>query len=389
MINGVKRIGIIGGGQLAKMMILPAHEMGLSVFTLDPAEHCPVSGVADEHIVGEYDDFNKLLELAYIVGKDGVITYDLEHIGMTAARRLEELGYQIHPSLDILENIQDKFRQKQVLKSHGLPVAEFAEMRDVSDVRNWFAEKGKSVLKNKRFSYDGYGNFVISNESDIEIGFEKLSQKSGGIYIERFVPYTKEVSVNIARSLNGERAFYPIADNEHKDNILHTTVAPALVSNKTGVRIMEIAKGAASAFNGAGNFGVEMFIIKNTARVEAVLINELVPRPHNSGHFTIEFCKTSQFENHIRGICGAPLGSTAPTEKHALMFNILGEKGHSGAVKYERVENAMKLGFKPHLYGKEETRPSRKMGHMTYTGSRVEILRFLENRERVRIKAIT
>ena len=384
MINGIKKIGIIGGGQLAKMMLPPAQAMGFEVYILDPDKDCGASWCVKHQVVGSFADPDALQKLAELVGKDGVITFDSEHVGVEELRGLQDKGYVIRPCLDSQEKIRDKYLQKLELKKAGLQVAEFEAMRGTADVKEWLSVHGKSVLKARRFSYDGYGNHVVASVHDAEEGFAKLSKNNGGLYIEKFVPYDFEVSVNVARGLNGEYKFYPIVLNEHAHNVLYTTLAPADLSADLKNKIIKAAEKTADAFKGAGNLGVEMFILKNTGEV---LINEIAPRPHNSGHFTIEACKTSQFENHIRGVAGLPLGSTDMVDESAMMLNILGEKGQSGEVIFEGAERALELGFKVHLYGKSEVRGGRKMGHMTFVGSKADTMKLYAMRDDIRIRA--
>jgi len=395
MINGVKKIGIIGGGQLAKMMIAPAQAMGYQVYILDPDPDCGSSWCVKTQVVGSFSEPAALNKLAELVGKDGVITFDSEHIGVEELRALQSKGYTIRPCLDSQEKIRDKYLQKSELKKAGLKVADFEAVRDIKDITEWLKANGKGVLKSRRFSYDGYGNHVIADEKDIEEGVQKLSKNKGGLYVEKWVPYDSEVSVNVARGLNGEYKFYPIAVNQHAHNVLYTTIAPCNLPKGLEKSVLESAKKSADAFKGAGNLGVEMFIVQSEIIKDGlhkgefdfdVLINEVAPRPHNSGHFTIEACRTSQFENHIRGVAGLPLGDTDMVYETAMMLNILGERGKSGAVRYEGVEKAMEMGFSVHLYGKEETRPGRKMGHMTIVGDKDKLMK-MGDIEKVRIKA--
>jgi len=383
MINNIKKIGIIGGGQLAKMMIVPAQRMGFEVYTLDPDPKANASFSANDHVVGGYSDETALRKLANLVGKDGVITFDLEHVGLDAVIKLEKEGYKIVPNTSSQLIIQDKFLQKEALKKAGIAVADFEKMDNQEAIKAWLKTNKKGVLKSRRFSYDGYGNFVLDNEKDIEEGCQKLSKNIGGLYIESFVPFDLEVSVNVARGLNGEKKCYPLCENEHASNVLYTTIVPARVSGEIAKKAEELALKVANVFEGAGNLCVEMFLAKSGE----LIVNEVAPRPHNSGHFSIEACHVSQFENHIRGVVGLPLGDVALRDEMSMMLNILGDRTKSGKVRYEKVEEAMDLGFSVHLYGKEETRPGRKMGHMTISGDREKIEKIYAKLENVRIKA--
>jgi len=385
MLNNIKKIGIIGGGQLAKMMLPSAQAMGFEVYILDPDPNCGSSWCVKHQVVGSFSEPAALNKLAELVGKDGVITFDSEHVGVEELRILQDKGYTIRPCLDSQEIIRDKYLQKVALQKAGIKVADFEAVDDIKAVKEWFKKNGKGVLKSRRFSYDGYGNHVIASEKDIEEGVAKLSKNKGGLYVEKWVPYEIEVSINVARGLDGEKKCYPLCENEHMHNVLYTTIVPARVSDEVADKARELALRVADVFKGAGNLGVEMFVLKGGE----VLINEVAPRPHNSGHYTIEACRTSQFENHIRGVVGLPLGDTGLIDEMAIMLNILGDRDKSGAVRFIGAEEAMKQGFSVHLYGKAETRPGRKMGHMTIVGGKEKLLKIYENIESVRIKATT
>lgn len=354
-----KKIGIIGGGQLGQMMILEAKKLGFYIVVLDPSPDCPAHSICDEHIVAEFDDktaFKKLAE------KTDVITYEFEHIDSKALQELEAQGYKVYPTATSLEIIQDKLTQKQLMEKGGLDIPEFMEINSVEDM----IEAGKKydypyMLKARTGGYDGKGNAVVKSEEKIPEAYEALGGGSIKLMAEKMVDFKMETSILACRSLNGDVVVYPVGDNRHVNSILHQTVVPADIPKEAADFAMETAKKVMHIFDGIGMFCVEMFVTKDNK----ILVNEVAPRPHNSGHYTIEGCVTSQFENHIRAVVGLPLGSTkllCPT----VMVNILGEEGHSGKTVVYGLDKAMALeGVNIHLYGKSQSKPRRKMGHIT------------------------
>ncbi|PLV59176.1 5-(carboxyamino)imidazole ribonucleotide synthase [Thermotoga sp. KOL6] len=355
----MKKIGIIGGGQLGKMMSLEAKKMGFYVTILDPTPKSPAGQVADEQITANFFDSEKIEKLVRNVD---VTTYDLEHIDIKTLKRLYNEGYEIHPSPYILEIIQDKFAQKEFLRSKGIPVPRYKLVTNLEkDVEEF---SFPVVQKARKGGYDGRGVFVIKNKADIE---EALV---GETYLEEFVPIEKEIAVMVARNKKGEVKCYPVVEMffDEEANICDTVIAPARIEKKFEKRTKEIATSIVEAFEGIGVFGIEMFLTKNGE----ILVNEIAPRPHNSGHYTIEACVTSQFEQHIRAIMNLPLGSTKLLTP-AVMVNLLGEKDYHGTPKLIGLENALEIeGLSLHFYGKKETRPFRKMGHFTVVDDNVE-----------------
>jgi 5-(carboxyamino)imidazole ribonucleotide synthase len=355
----VKKIGIIGGGQLGKMMTLEAKKMGFYVTVLDPTPGSPAGQVADEQIAAGFFDSEKIEEL---VKNSDVTTYDLEHIDVQTLKRLYDEGYRIHPSPHILEIIQDKLIQKEFLRKKGIPVPRYKLVRDLeSDVRDF----GFPVVqKARRGGYDGRGVFVIRSEKDLE------NALSGETYLEEFVEIEKELAVMVARNEKGEIACYPVVEMyfDEDANICDVVIAPARIEEKETKIARDIAVSVVEVLEGVGIFGIEMFLTKQGE----ILVNEIAPRPHNSGHYTIEACVTSQFEQHIRAIMNLPLGSTKLLIP-AVMVNLLGEEGHYGKPVLVGLEEALAIeGLSLHFYGKKETRPYRKMGHFTVVDDSVE-----------------
>lgn len=350
-------IGIIGGGQLGKMLALEAKRMSFGVIVLDPTPDCPAAPVSDDQIVADFKDLKAIENLAK---RCGVLTYEIELGNVEALKGLQKNGCNINPSPETLEIIQDKFLQKSFLKKNGIPVPEFSEIKSLDELKAGLAEFGcPAMLKACKDSYDGRGNFLITKPEEAEAAFRGFEGRR--IMLEKYVPFTKEVSIMAARNTNGEIACYPLAENIHKESILHMTIAPARADAGVKKKAEEIATKTMKILKGAGIFGIEMFV---TAGGE-VLVNEIAPRPHNSGHYTIEACHTSQFEQHIRAVLGLPLGDTSLLSP-AVMINILGDGGKEGKYKLSGINDVMSIrGASLHIYGKHAVKKKRKMGHIT------------------------
>jgi len=360
-----QKLGIIGGGQLGKMMILEAKKMGFYIVILDPTLNCPAHSIADQHLVADFDDEKAIREMADLVD---IITYEFEHIGVEILKDLEREGHRVYPTARSLEVIQDKFRQKEALSQAGIPVPSYMKIKEIEDI----SKAGDRfnyplMLKSCTGGYDGKGNDVINRADDILTAFESLGGGTIPLMVEEFIPYTKEISVLACRGIEGEVAIYPVGENEHRENILFETRVPAGISSQLSDKARQLAREVMEVFQGVGMFCVEMFVTEG----EQLYINEVAPRPHNSGHYTIEGCVTSQFEQHIRAITGLPLGNTA-LHQSVVMRNILGE-GKAGKAVVIGLEEALKISdVKVHIYGKEISRPGRKMGHLTVTAPELE-----------------
>lgn len=351
-------IGILGGGQLGRMMALSAREMGLRVVVLEPGEDSPCGQVADQQILAGYEDREGIRELAAL---SDVVTYEFENIDAESASWLEENAHLPQGSR-LLAVTQHRLKEKETLVKAGVPVAPFRPVSDLDSLRDAIAQLGlPSVLKTCRGGYDGKGQVVIKQESDIEKA-EQLLNRETDCVLESWVEFDKEISVILTRSVSGEVKSFPIAENIHRDNILHQTIAPARITKKTAEQAKLLAGSIATELELVGTLAVEMFVAKDGG----IYVNELAPRPHNSGHYTIEACETSQFDQHVRAVCNWPLGNTNLI-KPAVMINILGE--HHETVLSE----IGKLGeAKLHLYGKKEAKAKRKMGHITVLGETIE-----------------
>jgi len=346
-----KRLGIIGGGQLGMMITEAAKNLSeyiSEIIVLDPTENCPAAQAGAKQIVGDFKDELAILKLAE---QSDIITYEIES-GNTDV--LSKLKAKIEPSPSTLGIIQDKFSQKTFLSENELPVSQFYEITSLGDLHEKIKELGLPVLlKSRRDAYDGRGNFKITSSDEIEKAYQHFDGKS--LMVEKFVNFKMEVSVIAARNTKGDIATYPLVENIHENNILKMTIAPARVSDDVISNAGDIAKKTMEVLKGAGVFGVEMFIDQD----DKIIINEIAPRVHNSGHHTLQSCKTSQFEQHIRAILGLELGSTDLIHK-TVMCNILGPYGFEG--KYKPVE-LEKDGVYLKMYGKDISKPQRKIGH--------------------------
>lgn len=350
-------IGIIGGGQLGKMMTMSAKQLGFSVIILDPTPDCPAAQVADKQIIAQFNDQEAIISLAQ---SSQVVTYEFEHIDSQTLIDLAQEGYNIYPSPTTLKVIQNKLSQKEALVQGRIPVPSFSPVTNKQDIlslaENW---SYPLILKACTGGYDGKGNYVIKGPNDIDNALEMFAGVE--LMVEAFVPFVCEVSMMVVRSKSDGVRTYPLSENKHVDNILQRSIIPARVSESVAQRAREIAALTIDVFQGIGVFCIEMFVT-----VEGnVLVNEVAPRPHNSGHYTMEACVTSQFEQHIRAITDLPLGDTRQLNP-AVMVNLLGDAEQTGGAVIEGCATALKIpGVNLHIYGKKETKPNRKMGHVT------------------------
>jgi 5-(carboxyamino)imidazole ribonucleotide synthase len=361
--EGQQTIGIVGGGQLGRMLTLAALPLGFKVVVLNPSPGSPAAQVGAEEIIGDLYDSAALQKLAAAAD---YITIEIEHLKVSTLKAIAAQGKPVNPAPATIELIQDKFKQKEFLAQAGVAVAPFMEVTDeASAVAALKKFGGKMLLKTRHGAYDGRGNMVVSSVDDIKTAFEKFG--TAALYAEKFIPFTKELAAMVARSVSGEIAIYPIVETIHKRNICLEVLAPAQADETALKSAKSLARKVAQLLDGAGMFGIEMFLTRNGK----VLINEIAPRVHNSGHYTTEACRTSQFEQHIRAITGLPLGDSSLLIPAAAMVNILGER--DGPTKVEGLHAALKLPHVSiHFYGKSPTKVDRKMGHITATGDTVK-----------------
>jgi 5-(carboxyamino)imidazole ribonucleotide synthase len=351
-------IGVVGGGQLGRMLALDARRMGYRVAVLDPSPYAPAAPVSDRHVVASFHDPAAVADLAS--GAD-VVTFELEHVALESARAAAGLA-PVRPSVDVLAACQNRVKEKTFLRDHGFPVAPWCEAASPGQLEDAVRALGlPCVVKIPFFGYDGRGQARVASLRDLTraaaLGFER-----GPLVVERFAPFVSEVAVVVARSLRGELRTYPVVRSVHDDGILVEVVAPAPLPGASTDRALGLAESIASALGLVGVLAIEMFVLAHGE----VLVNELAPRPHNSGHYTINACPTSQFEQHVRAICGLPLGETAMSGA-AAMVNLLGDR--IGAVRLVGVEEALaEPGVSLHLYGKVESWPRRKLGHLVALG---------------------
>jgi phosphoribosylaminoimidazole carboxylase PurK protein len=355
-----KRIGIVGGGQLGRLIAIDAKRLGFNVNIIDPTPNSPAGQIADHQIVAEYNDENAIRELAKI---SDFLTFEIELANAKILDELSEKGLQINPSAKTLTIIKDKLSQKQFLKKAKIPVADFVEVNSKDDIKKIAEKFGYPLLLKARFdAYDGRGNALIKNVKQIDKGLEKLNGRK--LYVEKFVPFIKELAIMVGRNAKNEIISYPVVETIHKNNICHIVIVPAPIDKKIHVKAQKLAEKVMKQLQGSGMFGIEMFLTKD----EKILINEIAPRVHNSGHYTIEANEASQFEQHVRAITGMPFRSTKLKTPTAVMINIIGER--DGNAKPIGVKAAEKIsGVKVHIYGKLQTRVERKMGHITVIGN--------------------
>ncbi|HEY4679759.1 MAG TPA: 5-(carboxyamino)imidazole ribonucleotide synthase [Nitrosarchaeum sp.] len=359
-----KILGIIGGGQLGMMITEAAKKMPehiSKVIVLDPVKNCSASQVGAEQIIADFKDKNAIIELAK---RSDIITYEIES-GDSEVLKLVEKDAEINPSPETLKIIQDKFLQKSFLLQNDIPVPEFIQVEFISDLEQGLRKFGyPSILKARRDAYDGRGNFKIDSPKQIQTAFDYFKEKK--LMLEKFVPFKMEVSVIVARNTKGQIKTFPLVENIHEDNILRETIAPARISEEIAKTAEEIAKNTMNVLKGAGIFGIEMFVTEN----DEIVINEIAPRVHNSGHHTLQSSATSQFEQHLRAILGLDLGNTDllhPT----IMHNILGPKNFEG--EYKPIEISEQNVFLK-MYGKKISKPSRKLGHFNLVGKQGETI---------------
>jgi len=347
-----RTIGILGGGQLGRMFAIAARRMGYRVHALDPVQDGPAGQVADVEWVAPYEDVKTARQFAEAVD---VVTFEFENVPSETLAAVAELR-PVFPSPAVLDTCRHRLREKRFLEANGFPIAGFVEVSSVEDLDAALAKLGTpAVLKTAEFGYDGKGQVRIDDPRDAARAFEVMGQRLG--VLEAFVPFSCELSVVVARSRTGEVVPFEVAENRHARHILDVTLAPATISEATRARATGIACEVARRLDLTGVLGVEMFHLPNGQ----ILVNELAPRPHNSGHFTFDACVTSQFEQQLRAVCGLPLGD--PTLlRPAAMANLLGDLWENGEPAWDKA--AAFPDVKIHLYGKTEARRGRKMGHL-------------------------
>lgn len=345
-------IGILGGGQLGKMSAIAAANLGYKVHIYTPDKDSPAEQIAYKTTNGSFTDKTALKKFAAEVD---VITYEFENINNEGVKFLETIA-NVRPGFKALYISQNRLREKTFMRENKIPVTDFCKVEDLPSFEFALKKfKNKCILKTVEMGYDGKGQFLIKPSSNPKKIWQEAKIQTG--IVEEFVPFKKEVSVVVCRSLDKKTACFPVTENVHESGILRASIAPANIPDKTEKEAQSIAEKIADGLNLVGVLCVEFFVTKD----DRVLVNEIAPRPHNSGHWTIDGATTSQFEQHIRAICGLPLGSVNQHSK-VKMLNLIGKD----VLKWKKLSNNPKA--KLHLYGKKEIREGRKMGHVTFVG---------------------
>jgi 5-(carboxyamino)imidazole ribonucleotide synthase len=353
-------IGILGGGQLGRMLALEARRLGYRIAVLDPQEGAPAAQIADVRITASFDHAEAAQQLAQ---HSDVITLDTEHYPSAILKRLET-AKPVRPSARILGIIQDRLEQRAFLESRSAPQVRHAPVSDAESLRAAADIIGfPAILKTRRSGYDGKGQARVANVDELAAAWKRLGEAPS--ILESFVHFKMEISVLLARGLDGEIRFHPIAENVHRNHILWTSRVPARIPSELRKQAEALAADIAAGLEHVGMMAVELFVTEEGG----LLVNELAPRTHNSGHYSFGACATSQFEQHIRAICGLPLGDTCLLSP-VVMLNLLGDLWRGGAPAWNKVLAHPEAHL--HLYGKQEARPGRKMGHVLIFGQDAE-----------------
>ena len=375
------KLGILGGGQLGKMLLSETRKFDIYTKVLDPSNEAPCKISANEFIQGDLMDY----ETVYNFGKDiDLLTVEIENINIDALKQLEQEGIKVYPQPDVLEIIRNKGRQKQFYATNNIPTSPFTVYNSVINLKEAINSKLVSlpfVWKSTEFGYDGMGVKIVRNNEDV------ASLADVECIAETLVDFENELAVIVSRNLQGDIKTYPVVEMEfHPEaNQVEYVICPARISDDIAKKAQETAKKVAKAYNHVGLLAVEMFQTKS----DDILVNEVAPRPHNSGHYSIEASYTSQFEQHIRAILNLPLGSTE-SKAPGIMVNLVGSENHNGEVFYENIDKILNLkGVTPHIYGKKITRPFRKMGHVTIVNENIQTAREIAKEVKETINVIS
>jgi 5-(carboxyamino)imidazole ribonucleotide synthase len=375
------KLGILGGGQLGKMLLSETRKFDIQTYVLDPSKDAPCQFGAHYFEVGDLLDFYTV----YNFGKKvDVLTIEIENVNLEALDKLEVEGKKVYPSPKTLRNIQSKITQKKIYLQNQIPTANAKTFQTKNDLMAEASDGNLQypcVWKQDRFGYDGYGVKILKSLVDL------ADLPETPCLIEDMIPFKNELAVIVVRSVCGEVKTYPVVEMEfHPEaNQVEYVICPARIDEKVAQKAQEIALKVSEVFNHVGLLAVEMFQTND----DEILVNEVAPRPHNSGHYSIEASYTSQFENHLRAILDLPLGNTA-SKVAGIMVNLVGEEGFSGPVVYKNISNIMAIdGVTPHIYGKRETRPFRKMGHVTIVNEDMDEARRIAEVVKKRIQVIS
>ncbi|UJH89772.1 5-(carboxyamino)imidazole ribonucleotide synthase [Antarcticibacterium sp. 1MA-6-2] len=375
------KLGILGGGQLGKMLLYETRKFDIQTFVIDPSNEAPAKISSNNFSQGDLMDFDTVVEFGR---KVDILTFEIEAVNVRALEQLEKEGIKVYPSASTLQKIQDKAVQKEFFKDHNIPTSSFKTFftkNDLLDEVRRGSIKLPFVWKSATGGYDGRGVMIIKNE-------EQLNDIPNTKCIaEDLVPFKNELAVIVARTPGGEVKTYPVVEMEFHPtaNQVEYVICPARIEEEVATRARNLAERVSKAFEHVGLLAVEMF----QTNENEILVNEVAPRPHNSGHYSIEASYTNQFEQHLRAILNLPLGETA-SKAGGIMVNLTGEEGHSGPVVYQNIEEIMRMpGVTPHIYGKKLTRPFRKMGHVTIVNPDLNIAREIAEKVKDSIKVIT
>ncbi|WP_282068892.1 5-(carboxyamino)imidazole ribonucleotide synthase [Olleya namhaensis] len=375
------KLGILGGGQLGKMLLYNTRKFDIQTYVLDPSNEAPSRMACNVFEQGDLMDFDTV----YKFGKQvDVLTIEIENVNVAALEKLENEGTKVYPSSKTLRRIQNKATQKLFYQDHNLPTAPFSRFAYASEIEDAIDNGGVTlpfVWKAAQFGYDGNGVKIVRSLADLK------DLPKGECIAEQLIPFKNELAVIVSRSATGETKTYPVVEMEfHPEaNQVEYVICPARISEDVAKKAQEVALKASQAFDHVGLLAVELFQTED----DKILINEVAPRPHNSGHQTIEASYTSQFEQHIRAILGLPLGKT-DNKVASVMVNLVGTEGYTGQVHYKNIESIMAMdGVTPHIYGKKETRPFRKMGHVTIVDQDLSTARQVAEEVKKSIKVIS
>ena len=348
-------LGVLGGGQLGRMFSQSAAAMGYKVCVLDPAADSPAAEVSAFHVKADFDDEAGLKNLADVCD---AVTTEFENVPADSLRFLKE-EIPVYPPPEAVEIAQNRNREKAFFKQHGLPVNSCASITDAEQIKPAFDQmSGKAILKTARFGYDGKGQQVCNSAEEVAGAFAKFGAVE--CILEDFVPFDCEVSVVLARDTEGNIETFPVVENQHKNGILDICIVPARVSDQVIQQAVEAAKSLATALDYVGVMAVEMFVYNGS-----VSLNEIAPRPHNSGHYTMDACNYSQFDQQVRTLAGLPVGKVQ-LHQNVVMYNLLGEQILAGGFEWDHLQNTENAHV--HVYGKSEAREGRKMGHVNILG---------------------
>lgn len=349
----IKRVGVIGGGQLAWMMASAADKLGVELVVQTPNQDDPAVAIASETIFAPVDDATATDTLAT---RCDIVTFENEFVDLKALAPLADRGVCFRPGLQVLSPLLDKYHQRRYLQKIGLPVPKFATLEDISD-----AWQFPLVLKSRRHGYDGQGTFIIQDADALQRTLNSFAGKKTSFLVEEFVPFTKELAIIAARSPKGGIVTYPVVETLQKNQVCHRVIAPANISLELTAQIQEMAHKLLNDLQAVGIFGIELFLVGD----RQVLVNEIAPRTHNSGHFTLDACEVSQFEQHLRAVCDLTLGNTALRAPAAVMVNLLGYENAENDYLVKRQQLAALPQANVYWYDKKTSRPGRKLGHVT------------------------